>query len=349
MGTGTIEATPATGSNVTCKLCGSGSSLLHDGLFDRLVGTIGSWRILHCTNNGCGLAWIDPVPSPEQLAAAYENYYTHSGNEGGSRIRRQYDRLRAGYLSSRFGYAAHDIKPWEKLGGRLLACLPHRRAAFDASVMWLPATSGGRVLEIGCGNGNLLARLADLGWQAQGIEPDPKAAKIARDRGLPVIAGELTDQSFESEAFDAIIMSHVIEHIGDPVSLLRRCRQILKPGGRVIMLTPNLGAMGYRWLGRNWLHLDPPRHLNLFTPESMSIACRHAGFISPSCETVLRDANWTLAASISLCDTGHYQIGKLSRTMRGIGLILLYLEWLILKFNKNAGEELLVVAYKATR
>lgn len=331
-----------------CKFCGSASALLHDSLTDRLAGTLGTWRIFRCTNTDCGLAWIDPVPTPEQLSAAYENYYTHCVDEGGSWLRQEYGRLRTGYLAFRFGYAAPDTQSWEKLGGRLLACLPHRRAAFDASVMWLPATCGGKVLEIGCGNGNLLARLAGFGWQVQGIEPDPKAAKIARGRGLPVITGELTDQSFESEAFDAIAMSHVIEHVGDPAALLSRCRKLLKPGGRLVMLTPNLNALGHRWFGRDWLHLDPPRHLNLFTPESIAIACQQAGFLSTACESTVRDANWTLGASLALRHKGRYRIGELSSPLRIAGLALLYLEWFGLAFNLWQGEELLVVTHAPT-
>lgn len=286
------------------------------------------------------------MPTAEILAVAYEHYYTHEVKSADSWLRRFYERLRKGYLATRFGYEGHGITIWDKLAGNLLACLPHRRAAFDASVMWLPAQPGGRVLEIGCGNGDLLARLAGLGWQVQGIEPDPKSAAIALARGLPVIVGELDDQQFQPDTFDAIIMSHVIEHIGDPVALMRTCRKYLKPDGRLVMLTPNLGSLGHRWFGRNWLHLDPPRHLHLFTPESLALACRQAGFGNTSCTTTLRDANWTLAGSLVLSHGERYRIGELSRLMKIFGLLLLYLEWFWLLFNRRLGEELLVVVRK---
>jgi 2-polyprenyl-3-methyl-5-hydroxy-6-metoxy-1,4-benzoquinol methylase len=305
--------------------------------------------MLRCTNKACGLAWLDPAPTAVQLSAAYADYYTHVGAESNSRLRRQYDRLKTGYLAHRFGYAAPGIKPWEVLGGRLFACLPHRRAAFDASVMWLPATPGGKVLEIGCGNGNLLNHLAILGWQVQGVEPDSKAAEIAICRNLPVMCGELSEQSFAPQSFDAIIMSHVIEHIDDPIRLLQTCRQILKPGGRLVMLTPNLNALGHRWFGRDWLHLDPPRHLNLFAQESMTAACKMAGFLNTSCKTTFRDANWTLGGSLALARNGHYRIGKLSWPMRAIGLAMLYFEWFICLLDESQSEELLVIANKSTR
>lgn len=305
--------------------------------------------MLRCTNQACGLAWIDPAPTAVQLSAAYADYYTHADAKNNSRLRRQYDRLRTGYLAHQFGYAAPAIKPWEILGGRLLACLPHRRAAFDASVMWLPATPEGKVLEIGCGNGNLLNHLATLGWQVQGIEPDRKAAEISRRRNLPVMCGELSEHSFAPQSFDAIIMSHVIEHIADPIRLLQTCRQILKPGGRLVMLTPNLSSLGYLWFGRDWLHLDPPRHLNLFAQESMAAACKMAGFLNTSCKTTFRDANWTLGGSLALARNGHYRIGKLSWPMRAAGLAMLYLEWLTHRCNPSQAEELLVIARISTK
>lgn len=331
-------------SNSACGLCGSQASLLYADLVDRLTNGDGAWSIYRCTSRQCGLAWIDPKPSAAQLSAAYMGYYTHDNSQGNSWFRRQYERLRSGYLASKYGYPAGNIKPWEKFAGQLLAFAPHRRAAFDASVMWLPARQKGKLLEIGCGNGSLMARLADLGWLVQGIEPDTIAADMAISRGLPVIIGKLDALSFVAGSFDAIIMSHVIEHVDDPVALVRQCRRILKPGGRLVMLTPNLDALGHRWFGRNWLHLDAPRHLHLFTQGSLPDICRKAGFSDIVYETSVRDANWTLAASLSLRYKNKYRLGKLPGSLRIVGMILLYMEWLGILLRLSQGEELLVIA-----
>lgn len=312
-----------------------------------MSGATGIWRLLRCSGQNCGLVWIYPAPTPEALAAAYENYYTHTPvKDSGSWSRQVYENLRRGYLATRFGYESPDIGGLEKIGGCLLALMPHRHAAFDSSVMWLPAKPGGKVLEIGCGNGDLLARLSTLGWQAHGVEPDHKSAAIARARGLSVIVGEFNDQTFEPGTFDAIIMSHVIEHVGDPVALLRACRKSLKPDGRLLMLTPNIGSLGHRWFGRDWLHLDPPRHLNLFTRASITLACQQAGFGDVVCQTTLRDANWTLAGSLELRRKGSYRIGELSGAMRIAGMLMLYVEWFLLKLNEKVGEELLVLTHE---
>ena len=307
-----MNATQEDVCKTTCKLCGCSSIVLYDALQDRMVGSSGEWRLLRCANAACALAWLDPAPNPAQLAAAYANYYTHAFIESNSPLRRLYDRLRDGYLSFRF--------------------------------MWLTATPGGKVLEVGCGNGNLLKNLQRLGWQVQGVEPDRNAAKIAESRGLPVRCGELAEQDFPPHSFDAIVMSHVIEHIADPIAFLQACRRLIKPGGRLIMLTPNMNAIGHRWFGRDWLHLDPPRHLNLFTQESLAAACTLAGFSDTTCETTIRDANWTLGGSLALSRDGHYQIGELSWPKRTAGFAMLYWEWLAGKLANSQAEELLVIA-----
>ncbi|MDB5813317.1 MAG: putative SAM-dependent methyltransferase [Rhodocyclales bacterium] len=213
--------------------------------------------------------------------------------------------------------------------------------------MWLDAKVGGTLLEIGCGNGARLALLDRLGWQVTGIEPDPAAAEAAQRHGLKVINDTLQTAALETETFDAIIMSHVIEHIDAPNALLQECRRLLKPNGQLVILTPNTDSLGHRWFGRDWLHLDPPRHLHLFTGSALLALCKTAGFASVSCTTTLRDANWTLGGSLALQRSGHYRIGELSFQMRLLGLLMLGVEWLCMLNRSDYGEDLLVIARRS--
>ena len=286
------------------------------------------------------------MPTPETLELAYSNYYTHVASGQPGVLRRIYQRFRVGYLVSRFGYPKNLAHPLEKLAGWLLAILPHRRAALDASILWLPWRAEAKVLEIGCGNGDRLVQLKLLGWQTLGVEPDPKSAEIASSRGLEIINHTFESELMPENSVDAILLCHVIEHLSKPLEALIECRRLLKPGGILIMLTPNTESLGHRYFGRNWLHLDPPRHLYLFNTNNMSALLKQAGFVSTQCSSTLRDANWTLGGSLAMKKHNFYQIGHLPLSEKLIGFILLYVEWIIMKIYPLTGEDLFFMATK---
>jgi SAM-dependent methyltransferase len=135
------------------------------------------------------------------------------------------------------------------------------------------------MLDVGCGNGRVMMQLRSVGWQVSGVEPDPEAAAQAAAAGLDVKVGLLED-SLPGAHFDAITMNHVIEHLHDPLETLRRCARVLKPGGVISIATPNFAAAGHKHFGRDWFALDPPppRHLVLFTPDSLRLALKASGF-----------------------------------------------------------------------
>jgi len=313
---------------------------------DRVFGSPGEWNLMQCTSHDCGLIWQNPAPSFEELSKAYENYYTHAMSASDSLFKRIYNKFRLGYLSGRFGYSDAGITWLDKLAGKLIALLPHRRSAFDSSVMWLDALQEGELLEIGCGRGERMALLSQLGWNTHGLEPDASAAMLAQKAGLQVSVNTLDEAQLPSDSFDAIIMSHVIEHLPAPQWVVKECLRILRPGGRLVMLTPNTDSLGHRWYGRDWLHLDPPRHLFLFNRTSMHKIFEETGYSDVSCQTVLRDANWTLAASRALQKSNRYTFGSLPVREKLYALVQLYYEWIRMKVTPYVGEELLLMARK---
>lgn len=144
--------------------------------------------------------------------------------------------------------------------------------------MYLADEKPGRVLDVGCGNGERLARLRDLGWSVFGQDVDPRAVTVARDTfGLDVRLGPLDEVGFQEESFDFVILNHVIEHVHDPIKLLVGCRRLLKQGGRLILATPNAKSLGHKWFGANWMGLDPPRHVLIFSLDTLLIVAKRSG------------------------------------------------------------------------
>ncbi len=340
---------PATSMPLTtanCKLCGNSSSHLYESLKDRIGNASGFWKLLQCDNPNCKLVWIDPTPDKETLAKAYETYYTHAPDNAITGLRHLYLRARNSYICRRFGYPATEEHWWIRAIGTLISLMPHRRIGMDGMAMWLPWQPGGKLLEIGCGNGDRLALLRELGWKVSGIDPDEGAVQFAKTKGLDVSQATLQPGTFPAGSFDVVFMSHVIEHVPDPQETIRECHRLLCSGGALFILTPNTDSLGHQRFGRNWLHLDPPRHLHLFNSQNLSKLCSDVGFAPVHCTTTARDANWTLGSSAFLQHNRHYDIGQLPLPTRLLGLCLFYLEWIALFFSPTLGEEILVRALK---
>jgi 2-polyprenyl-3-methyl-5-hydroxy-6-metoxy-1,4-benzoquinol methylase len=147
---------------------------------------------------------------------------------------------------------------------------PWFRWEWDHAARHLPQPAPGqnRLLDVGCGNGEFLVAARSAGWQVCGLDFDAKAVAAARHQGLEVFEGSLEAQGFAANSFDAITLSHVIEHVHRPQALIAECARLLKPGGILWLATPNAPAMFHRWFGRFWLDLCP-HHLIIFSPDTM--------------------------------------------------------------------------------
>jgi SAM-dependent methyltransferase len=124
-----------------------------------------------------------------------------------------------------------------------------------------------RVLDVGAGRGRLVEALAARGYAADGIDPAPRGEHVRRAGVLEHSAGDL----------DAVVMWHVLEHTADPGAAVGRAAAWLRPGGVLLVATPNLGSLQARIAGRDWFHLDLPRHRTHFTPAGLRACMRRAG------------------------------------------------------------------------
>lgn len=259
-----------------CPACGSAERVvLHEGLTDRVFRAApGRWRLVRCT--GCASAYLDPRPTEASIGRAYETYYTH-GEEGASATELGGARrlLLNSYLNARWGY---ELRPALPLGGVLETLVPLRAAVAAREIRHQRGKPGGRLLDVGAGDGAFVAHARLFGWDAEGIDPDSTAVAIARERGIPMTLGTLASPNLGEGAFDAVTMSHVIEHLHDPARELLRIRRLLRPNGRLWIATPNLEALGHRLFRSDWMPLDPPRHLVLFSGSSLHRLLRRTGF-----------------------------------------------------------------------
>jgi len=294
------------------------------------------------------LVWLDPMPLADEIAKAYRDYYTHAGVTQAEPTRPSlFERVRDAYVRRHYGYASTPNQRWPALAIRLH---PGWRAEADFSIHHQPAPAPGtRLLDVGCGDGTALLRLRQLGWTGlKGIDPDPLAVTRARAQGLDVERGTLTTHPFPDASFDVIAMSHVIEHVPDPVALLRECRRILKPGGRLVVYTPNIQSWGHRRFQEHWFALEPPRHLYLFRPDNLRQVLERSG---PWTVEVLR----TTVRGAVVIRTASDDIGRHGSAVMGRGrtpservksLVYLYREAAMLRLRPWVGEEILLMAAK---
>lgn len=233
------------------------------------------WRMIQCAN--CKSIWLNPRPNKESIPYAYDNYYTHSAEKEDSRSGLLW-RLINGYLDHRFrmrhkfsspiGYIVFSlIEPW-----RLKLDYYGRHLTQDR------VGAPGRLLDIGCGNGDFLQRAVNMGWEARGCEVDPKAVATCRSVGLDVTQGDAYNPLLKEKYFDVITMRHVIEHVTDQQKLLRRTFDLIRPGGWLWIALPNPQSIGLHTFGAAWNALHPPCHLCIPSQEAISRWLVDAGF-----------------------------------------------------------------------
>ncbi len=283
------------------------------------------------------MLWLNPMPLESDLWKAYRNYYTHQDCSEGdcesarALIGRTMQTIKHAYVEADLRYREHEIGWRKRMLGRLAYLDPTRRADTDFPLKYLPIEHRGRLLDLGCGGGDLLGRMLSLGWQAEGVDNDPAAVEASCRKGFAVRLGSLHEQRFPDASFDAVVMSHVIEHVHHPADLLKEVRRILKPGRRLVMATPNAQSLGHRMFGARWPFLDPPRHLQLFTPGALETLARRADFAEVKVSTEVR----TAAAMCQL-------LGRSS----SVGRFLVCAENLALHWIRDAGEEIALVAIR---
>jgi SAM-dependent methyltransferase len=212
---------------------------------DKLHRVPGEWAVRVCARCGSGVT-VPPVEESE-LAAFYPDRYAPYELPQGPLAR-----------AMRIVQRARDRSfP--------LSALRDRRAP-------------GRLLDVGCGRGDLAASWIEAGWEVLGVEPSADAAEVARGRGAEVREGTLTTVRLEPQSVDAAVFRHSLEHVPDPQRDLRLVHDALRPSGRLAVIVPNWASWQRRVFGESWAPLELPRHRTHFTPAGLQEALAAAGF-----------------------------------------------------------------------
>jgi SAM-dependent methyltransferase len=237
-----------------------------------------------------GYRRLDPLPSGGELDAFYESQYRDLLDSGGRAP--DLARLVAG------GREAEREREWQvaTIHGDVLAGLE------AAAAEGVPR----RVLDIGCGTGDLLRTLSSAGWEAIGTEPAREIADIGRAEGLDVAAATAAEylaswRRSGAPPFGGIVLLNVLEHVPDPASLLLSLGPALAPGGRLVVRVPNdfnpLQAAALRMLGGEPWWVAVPDHVNYFDHASIGSLVERAGF-----EVVERSADYPMELFLLMGD-----------------------------------------------
>lgn len=234
----------------------------------------------------CGSGYLDPRPSQDTIHIAYESYYTHEefAKPGATDNAKPVSGISAilrtlanGYRNRRYGTSFEDSH-W--LGYWILKYFPPSRELVDVQFRHLPkagSTGTARLLDVGCGDGSFLQLARAAGWTVFGCDPDPAAVENALARDIEVRVGGADAWLDEEGSFDAISLSHVLEHVPDPAATLGALNRLLKPRGFLYIDTPHIDALGHQLYGKFWHGLDVPRHLSILSLKAMHELLRNNG------------------------------------------------------------------------
>ena len=219
--------------------------ILCNGFNLRIIHRKDQWQYLRCLN--CNLVSLHPRPSPQVLMKNYQDYLPVQPEE---------------------------IRKWEMM----MKPVFHKSADLIES---RTMTDRGRLLDIGCGYGFFLQEMRCRGWKVEGIEVSEVGGQFVRERwDIHVYSQPLESLSLPENLFDVVTLFYVIEHLDDPLALLREVNRILKPGGLVFLRWPHSTPI-IRILGPLSRTLDlyhTPYHLYDFSPSTMEKMLKSCGF-----------------------------------------------------------------------
>jgi 2-polyprenyl-3-methyl-5-hydroxy-6-metoxy-1,4-benzoquinol methylase len=233
-----------------------------------------SFLAVQCDN--CGLVYLNPRPAMSELDRIYpSNYHAFE------------------FSADRYGFV-YQVRQRLEAKRLLKAC------------KGLPDHA--RILDVGCGDGfhlNLLKKFGNPTWQLEGIDMSDRAVEAGQRSGLTIHQGTVQSLALPEGTYDLAFMIATIEHVDHPLEVLQAVGQLLKPGGRVVMVTDNTDTLDFKWFqGRHWGGYHFPRHWNLFSPKTIRKLANAAQLEVVDLTTIVSPVNWVYSIRNMLQDWG---------------------------------------------
>jgi len=289
--------------NVKCALCDSdNNALLLSSIDKRYHSTTTIYQLVRCRN--CGLIYLNPMPQKDEIA----QFYPGNMFSGES------------FVSKEFSKVIY-------------------RSKFYKLTKSLPA---GKVLDIGCGGGNILSLFERKKWQAYGVEISEDGYQNAKKKSnLSIFNCELKNCRFPADFFDYVILNHVLEHLLFPIEEPKEIFRIMKPQGLLYVSVPNIDSFQFRCTRENWFHLDLPRHAYHYSPKTICELLQKKGFSIVSITFPVLDFPMDFVQSLRFLSNN-----KISKFIKTLFLIPLSLVLISAKLIPSCRGTMEVIAQK---
>lgn len=253
-----------------CPACKSQERTWVLRTYDDRYGFPSEFDLVKC--NICETKYLLYCIAPDETSRLYQQYYKNIDSQ---------NILKRGSLFQAFRFFIRHSKIWDFI-----------TAGQDLSQYTLKDED---ILDVGCGFGNNAASCLYRGGKWFGLDVDSKVIAFLKAKNLECVQGTLEEFALQTKRrFDKVFLSQVIEHTHDPILFLQSARQILKPGGTVILSCPNGQSRYQSQYGSNWLHWHVPYHISHFTPHGLHAVASNAGF-DIDWLTVRTPPSWYLA------------------------------------------------------
>jgi SAM-dependent methyltransferase len=239
-----------------CPLCGSDAERLVIEVQDTMFGKPGKYRLVECQQ--CAMRYLNPRPAATALMHHYPSDYLCYTN-----FDDEHWLLRWAFQRMQQGQARRRLRQIERVTGKL--------------------KPGTRVLDVGCGRGELLTRLKnERQCICTGTDINSEVvALVSQQLGIPMLQGsldEISESDLPAQSFDLVTMTEYLEHEPRPGLMIEQARRIAKPGGYLAIEVPDISGPPGRLFRHNWWQIDAPRHLMFFSPDTLTKGLDRGGF-----------------------------------------------------------------------